>query len=171
LTSSTNIAALLSAIESWPISAALRGEMPGTEWLFPIVETLHVMAFTIVFGSIAMVDLRLLGIASRDSPVSRLSNEVLPWTWTAWGAAAMFGTLMFMAKAGSYAENLQFRLKFVCMGLAALNMLIFKFGAYRQVARWDSDEPPVSAKVAGAASLSLWIGVVFFGRWIGFTMK
>jgi hypothetical protein len=164
-----NIASLLTAIEAWPISAALRGEMPGTEWLFPIVETLHVMAFTIVFGSIAMLDLRLLGIASRDSTVSRLSNEVLPWTWTAWGAAAVFGSLMFMAKAETYAGNLQFRLKFVCMGLAALNMLIFKFGAYRQVARWDSGEPPMSAKLAGALSLSLWIGVVFFGRWIGFT--
>jgi hypothetical protein len=164
-----SIAALLATIESWPISAALRGEMPGTEWLFPIVETLHVMALTIVFGSIAMVDLRLLGIASRNSAVSRLSNEVLPWTWSAWCVAAVFGTLMFIAKAGTYAGNLQFQLKFVCMALAALNMLVFHFGAYRQIARWDSGEPPMSAKAAGALSLSLWIGVVFFGRWVGFT--
>jgi hypothetical protein len=164
-----NTAQLLSAIESWQISAALRGEMPGTEWLFPIVETLHVMALTIVFGSIAMVDLRLLGLASRDSLVSRLSREVLPWTWTAWCSAAVFGTLMFMAKATTYAGNLQFRLKFVCMGLAAVNMLIFHLGAYRQVASWDSGMTPLSAKAAGAASLSLWMGVVFFGRWVGFT--
>jgi hypothetical protein len=163
------IAELLTTIEGWPISAAMRGETPGTEWLFPIVETLHVMALTIVVGSIAMVDLRLLGVASRDTSVSRLSNEVLPWTWTAWGAAAVLGTLMFMAKAQTYAENLQFQLKFVCMGLAALNMLTFHFGAYRQIARWDSAEPPISAKVAGALSLLLWIGVVFFGRWVGFT--
>jgi len=164
-----SVAAVLSTIEAWPISAALRGENPGTEWLFPIVETLHVMALTIVFGSIAMVDLRLLGIASRDSSVSRLSNEVLPWTWTAWCTAAVFGTLMFMAKATTYAGNLQFRLKLICMALAAVNMLIFHFGAYRQVARWDSGATPASAKAAGAASLSLWIGVVFFGRWVGFT--
>jgi hypothetical protein len=127
------------------------------------------MALTIVFGSIAMVDLRLLGIASRNSSVSRLSDEVLPWTWAAWCAAAVFGTLMFIAKATTYAGNLQFRLKFVCMGLAALNMLIFKFGAYRHVDRWDSGVPPASAKLAGGLSLALWIGVVFFGRWIGFT--
>jgi len=164
-----NIATLLNIIEDWPISAAMRGETPGSEWLFPIVETLHVMAFAIVFGSIAMVDLRLLNIASRNSTVSRLSNEVLPWTWTAWSAAAVCGTLMFMAKAETYTGNLQFRLKFVCMGLAALNMLVFHFGAYRQVARWDSGKTPRSAKVAGTLSLSLWIGVVFFGRWVGFT--
>lgn len=161
--------ALLAIIEAWPISAAMRGEMPGTEWLFPIIETLHVMALTLVVGSIAMMDLRLIGIASRDSAVSRLSNEVLPWTWTAWSLAAVFGTLMFMAKAETYAGNLQFRLKFVCMGLAAVNMLVFHFGAYRQVARWDLSAPPMSARVAGALSLLLWSGVVFFGRWVGFT--
>jgi hypothetical protein len=76
---------------------------------------------------------------------------------------------MFMAKAQTYAGNLQFRLKFACMGLAAVNMLVFHFGAYRHVARWDVGEPPLSAKLAGALSLSLWIGVVFFGRWVGFT--
>ena len=164
-----SIEALLAIIEAWPISAAMRGETPGTEWLFPIIETLHVMALTLVVGSIAMMDLRLLGIASRNSTVSRLSNEVLPWTWTAWGVAAVFGTLMFMTKAATYAGNLQFRLKFVCMGFAAVNMLVFHFGAYRQVARWDSGAPPMSARVAGALSLLLWGGVVFFGRWVGFT--
>lgn len=163
------IATLLATIEAWPISAAMRGELPGTEWLFPIVETLHVMALALVVGSIAMMDLRLLGIASRSSAVSRLSNEVLPWTWTAWTAAAVFGTLMFMAKAETYWGNLQFRLKFACMALAALNMLIFHFGVNREVARWDEGEPPMSAKIAGALSLLLWIGVVFFGRWVGFT--
>ncbi len=164
-----SVQALLAIIEAWPISVAMRGEIPGTEWLFPIIETLHVMALTIVVGSIAMVDLRLLGLASRNTAVSRLTAEVLPWTWTAWSVAAVFGTLMFMAKAGTYAGNLQFRLKFVCMGLAAVNMFVFHFGAYRQVARWDGGEPPMSAKLAGALSLSLWIGVVFFGRWVGFT--
>jgi hypothetical protein len=163
------IAQLLASVEAWPISAAMRGELPGSEWLFPIIETLHVMALTIVVGSIAMVDLRLLGIASRDSAVSRLSAEVLPWTWTAWVVAAVFGTLMFMAKAGTYAGNLQFLLKFACMGLAALNMLVFHFGVYREVMRWDEGEPPMSAKMAGTLSLLLWTGVVFFGRWVGFT--
>jgi hypothetical protein len=161
---------VLKGIEALPVSAAVRGEVDGSEWLFPIIETLHVMALSVVVGSIAMMDLRLLGIASRNSPVSRLSKEVLPWTWSAWCIAAVFGTLMFMSKAHSYATNLQFQLKFGCMGLAALNMLVFHLGAFRQVERWDLDDPPRSAKLAGGLSLLLWIGVVFFGRWVGFTM-
>jgi hypothetical protein len=164
-----NLAAWFATIKAWPLSAAVRGDTPGTEWLFPIIETFHVVALTIVMGSIAMVDLRLLGIASRNSAVSRLSAEVLPWTWTAWCTAAVFGTLLFMSNASTYAGNLQFRLKFACMGLAAINMLVFQFGAYRHVARWDTGKTPLSAKLAGGLSLSLWIGVVFFGRWTGFT--
>jgi hypothetical protein len=165
-----SIDALLKSVEALPLAQALRGELPGTDWLFPIIETLHVMALTVVVGSIAMMDLRLLGLGSRDSPVSKLSKEVLPWTWSAWCTAALFGTLLFISKAHTYAENLQFELKFVCMGLAALNMLAFHFGALRQVDRWDLGEPPRSAKVAGALSLLLWIAVVFFGRWVGFTV-
>ena len=161
-------ALLLTSVKAWPLAAAMRGETVGTEWLFPIVETLHVVALTLVVGSIAMLDLRLLGIASRETPVSRLSAEVLPWTWSGWCAAAVFGSLMFIARPDTYAGNPQFRLKLVCMGLAAINTLIFHFGTYRQVAHWDTTEPPRAAKLAGALSLLLWIGVVFFGRWVGF---
>ncbi len=164
-----SLAELLSTIRALPLSAAVRGDTPETQWFFPIIETVHVMALTIVVGSIAMVDLRLLGISSRDSAVSRLSAEVLPWTWSAWCVAAVAGTLMFMARADTYGSNPQFQLKFLCMGLAAVNMLVFHYGTYRRVAHWDRGEPPVSARMAGALSLLLWVGVVFFGRWAGFT--
>ena len=161
--------AVFAAVEAWPLSAAVRGDTPGTEWLFPIIETFHVMALTIVVGSIFMVDLRLLGVTSRNSSVSRLSAEVLPWTWSAWCVAAVFGTLLFISKASTYAANPQFQMKFACMGLAAVNMLAFHFGAYRHVSQWDTGRTPIRAKLAGALSLTLWIGVVFFGRWTGFT--
>jgi hypothetical protein len=164
-----NLAPVWKAIEGWQLSAAMRGDLPNTEWLFLVAETLHVMAITTVFGSIVMVDLRLLGISWRNTRVSKLSEEILPWTWTAWCLAALFGSLMFVAKPVAYSGNLQFRLKFVCMLLAAVNMLVFQFGAFRRVAEWDEGTTPFRAKLAGAISVSLWMAVVFFGRWTGFT--
>lgn len=159
----------LTSLENTPIGAAVRGDL-GWEWLFPQVETIHVLALATVFGSIAMVDLRLLGLASRGSAVSRLSAEVLPWTWVAFVIAAITGTLMFMSKAHVYFYNLQFDLKFVCMFLAGVNMMVFHLGIYRRVLDWDNDfPPPLGARIAGATSLAMWIGVIFFGRWIGFT--
>jgi hypothetical protein len=159
----------LLAVEHTPLAAAMRGELGG-EWLFPIVETLHVISLAMVFGSIVMVDLRLVGAASRNSAVSRLSDEVLPYTWGAFICAIVTGTLLFISKAHVYFYNLQFQLKFLCMFLAGVNMLVFHFGAYRHVLEWDERHPPPrTAQLAGALSITLWIGVISFGRWIGFT--
>jgi hypothetical protein len=157
-------------LEGLRLAEIMRAETPSTEWVFVTVETLHVMALTLVFGTIAMVDIRLLGWTRNKSPIGNLARELLPWTWTAWLMAAITGTLMFISKATIYASNLDFQLKFVCMGLAAVNMLVFHFGPYKTVASWGGDRtPPLSARAAGATSLVLWVGVVVFGRWIGFT--
>ncbi|MEA3105916.1 MAG: hypothetical protein QOI88_521 [Gammaproteobacteria bacterium] len=159
----------LSAAEHTSLAAAMRGEIGG-EWLFPIVETLHVISLAMVFGSIVMVDLRLVGATSRNSAVSRLSGEVLPYTWGAFICAIVTGTLLFISKAHVYFYNLQFQLKFLCMLLAGMNMAVFHFGTYRRVLEWDDRHPPPrAARLAGALSIALWIGVIFFGRWIGFT--
>ena len=159
----------LSAAEHTSLAAAMRGEF-GWEWLFPIVETLHVISLAMVFGSVVMVDLRLVGAASRNSAVSKLSGEVLPYTWGAFVCAAVTGSLLFVSKAHVYFDNLQFQLKFLCMFLAGVNMAVFHLGAYRHVLEWDErHQPPRAARLAGALSMALWIGVIFFGRWIGFT--
>jgi hypothetical protein len=163
-----SLESLVTAIQNLPLAGAMRGESAGSEWLFPIVETLHVLTLTVVFGSIVMVDLRLVGLTERGSSISRLTDETLPWTWTAWVLSAITGTLLFMSKAVTYYGNFQFRMKFVFMALAAVNMLIFHFGAYRKVAQWDTAVPPTSARIAGALSIGFWVAVIFFGRWIGF---
>ncbi|HTP40510.1 MAG TPA: DUF6644 family protein [Steroidobacteraceae bacterium] len=159
----------LGKIQDLGLSQAVRGDL-GYEWLFPIVETFHVFFLALVFGSIVMVDLRLLGLTSRDSLVSRLSREVLPWTWVAFILAACSGTMLFMSKAQTYFYNREFDLKFLFMFLAGINMMVFHFGIYRKVGSWDSTFPtPAAARVAGAVSLLCWSLVIVFGRWIGFT--
>jgi hypothetical protein len=141
-------------------------------WVFPVVETIHVLSLATVFGSIAMLDLRLLGITSKDGAVSSLSHEVLPVTWLAFAVAAVSGILLFLSNASAYAANLQFRLKFLFMGLAAVNMLAFHFGAYRRVSQWDYQlPPPNTARIAGALSILLWLTIIVFGRWTGYTMS
>ena len=163
------IPGFLLAAEHTSLAAAMRGEQ-GWEWLFPIVETLHVISLAMVFGSIVMLDLRLVGATSRNSAVSRLSGEVLPYTWGAFICAVVTGTLLFVSKAHVYFYNPQFQFKFLCMFLAGVNMAVFHFGAYRHVPEWDEKHPPPrAARLAGTLSIALWIGVIFFGRWIGFT--
>jgi hypothetical protein len=141
-------------------------------WAFPNLEAVHVIALALVVGTIAVVDLRLLGLASLGSSVSRLCLDVLPWTWGAFILAVTTGSLMFVSHASDYFDNTAFRIKLLLLVAAGLNMLVFQLLTRPGIARWDRDaSPPLPARLAGAISLTCWIAVVFFGRWIGFTMS
>ena len=153
-------------LQDLPLSVAVR----ESEWLFPTVETIHVLALVLVVGSISTIDFRLLGLGNRHRPVSHVAREMLPWTWSAFVIAAVAGFMMFASKAVKYIDNVPFRLKMLCLVLAAINMLVFHWISSRRMAEWDTGRTPGAAKFAGAASLTLWISIVAAGRWIGFTI-
>jgi len=155
---------------TWLGDTRLSLSIAESTWLFPAIEVVHVFAISMVFGTIAIIDLRLLGLASTSRRYSEMARELLPWTWGAWVVSAMFGTLMIASRPVAYFDNTDFRLKFLCMGLAAINMLVFQFVTSRGVARWDKGRVPLSGRVAGGLSLVLWIGVVYFARKTGFTL-
>jgi uncharacterized membrane protein len=139
-------------------------------WLFPTIETIHVLATVLVVGSVTMLDLRLLGLASRDRSVSELHREVLPWTWASFAVAAIAGMLLFSSSATKYYQNVPFRIKMVLLVLVGLNAAFFELRTFRGVAGWDvGPRIPRSAKIAGGVGIVLWIFVVACGRWIGFT--
>lgn len=150
-------------LEALPLSMAI-----GESWWFPLLESLHVITATFVVGSILMVDLRLLGLAARQHPVSRITREVIPWTLTAFGLSAVTGAGMFITRASHYIDNRAFQVKLVLLVLAGVNMAVFHLGTSRGLARWHTG-PVTSAapRLAGASSLLLWVGVMLAGRWIG----
>jgi hypothetical protein len=157
---------------SWLENTSIAMYISGSTWAFPTIETLHVCFLVIVVGTVAIVDLRLLGVASRNLPVSKLSSDILPVTWCAFVGAVITGSLLFSSKATAYWGNIPFRFKIVCLALAGLNMVIFHFLTYRSVRNWDHDPiTPKAARIAGALSLLFWICVIGFGRWIGFTVR
>ena len=160
-----DIAAFLKTIESWGLSAWIRDSL----YAFPLIESVHVIGLTLVFGTIAIVDLRLLGVAWIQRPFSKVSGDIMKWTWAAFVLTVTTGLLMFITNAGVYFNNLQFRLKIVAIALSGINMLIFELTSGRTVRRWDNEAAPPAGKLAGALSLILWISVIFLGRWIGFT--
>lgn len=140
-------------------------------WAFPTLETLHVIALVTVVGTIAVMDLRLLGLASHQVAVTRMSKDTLPWTWGAFVLAAITGGLLFVSKASSYMANPYFLIKMGLLVLAGLNMLYFHYVTYKTVHEWDEGPVlPTGAKVAATLSLVFWVGVVFAGRAIGFTL-
>jgi hypothetical protein len=140
-----------------------------SSWLFPGIESVHVVAIALVVGSISMVDLRLLDVNLRDRAVGELTAEVLPWTWASFAVAVCTGALMFASNATHYWGTVPFRAKMSLLLLAGINMLVFHATTNKSIEVWGHQaHTPRAAKISGGISLGLWIGVVTFGRWIGF---
>lgn len=139
-----------------------------SQWLFPILETIHVLALAVVVGSIAMVDLRLLGVSSARVPFTRLSGDTLPFTWIAFAVAACSGAALFVSNATIYIAAWPMQIKLGLIALAGLNMLLFHGFVYRKVDTWDNGTVPLAARLSGGLSLIFWFAVVTLGRWIAF---
>ena len=161
-----DIPAFLGWLEGTGLATRIRDSL----LLFPLLESFHVMGLALVFGTIAVIDLRLLGAASTGRSFKRMASETLKWTWAAFGLTALTGALMFTTNAGVYYRNVPFRVKMVLLALAGINMLVFELTTGRTIHRWDQarSAPPAGRTVA-ALSLIIWVAVIFAGRIIGFT--
>jgi hypothetical protein len=152
-------------LEQTSVGASVRESL----WLFPAIETLHLLGMAALVGTIAVFDLRLLGCMLRRERVSELAGRLLPWSWAGFAVQVVTGTLLFMSEAVKVYTNPAFRVKVLLIFLAGVHALIFHGTVYRDVAAWDdSGVLPVGAKVAGFVSILLWVGVVAAGRFIGF---
>jgi hypothetical protein len=151
--------------------SALAVSIAESKWAFPIIETIHVIALTLMIGTVLIMDLRLLGLASVKQRYTALKRDVLPWTWWAFGGAVVSGCLMFITQATKYYENEAFRIKLFLLLLAGINMLVFELMIASGAANWNQESSvPWPGKVAALLSITLWIAIVFFGRRVGFTM-
>ena len=154
----------------WLQGTGLAARIRDSLFVFPLLESAHVIGLALVFGTIAVIDLRLLGVASTERSFQRMASDILKWTWAAFALTALTGSLMFTTNAVVYSHNFYFRAKIVLLVLAGINVLVFELTAGRTIHRWDRapSAPPIGRAVA-TLSLVIWIAVIFAGRIIGFT--
>jgi len=161
-----DLSTFLTSLESSSLAVTIRNSL----YIFPLIESTHVCGLAIVFGTIAVIDFRLLGFASTRRPFHRMATDTLKWTWTAFVLTAITGALMFITNAGVYYHNTFFRLKMLALVLAGINMLVFELTTGRTIEKWDTARSaPTAGKAAAIVSLILWVSIIFLGRWIGFT--
>jgi hypothetical protein len=146
----------------WLTASPLASAMNNHDWAFPVVQSFHFIGFALSIGTIAIVDLRLLGLGMRRQNAAEIAADLNPWTLAGIALMLITGPLMFSTDAVSYHVNPSFQFKMVCLTLA----LLFHFTLHRRAVR--SDVPPLAARLAGAVSLVLWTAVVAGGRMIAF---
>jgi hypothetical protein len=161
-----DLTGIVAGIEGLAVAEWMRSSLKA----MPFVEAAHVLASATVFGTILIVDLRLLGFPSTQRSLRLVEHELLRLTWAAFFLAVITGALMFAANAATYFANTPFRLKMLALLAAGVNLAVFQLITFRTVANWDKDKPPPgAARFAGAASIVIWVAVIFLARWIGFT--
>jgi hypothetical protein len=138
-------------------------------YAFPIIETVHTLGIMVLVGTVAVIDLRLLGISMKNAPVSKLFSQILPWTWGGFAVMFISGLLLFASEAKDNYANDAFRLKLVLLLLVGLNPLIFHTTTFRSVQTWDlAKVTPLRARMAAVFSLCLWAGIIVTGRLIAY---
>lgn len=152
-------------LENTPGSIALHESI----WVYPIVESVHVLTLCVFLGLTVVIDLRLLGATLLATPVSQILRRFLPWTVAGFAVMVVSGALLFYAIPMKTYLNIFFRLKVAFLLMAGLNVAIFQRTASRTMAGWDHDpKPPFRARLAGGVSLALWAGIVICGRMIAY---
>ena len=138
-------------------------------WVYPIVESVHVLTLCLFLGTAVLLDLRLLGATMRRVPVSEVADRLFPWTAAGFVLMVITGVLLFYANPVRTYLNIFFRIKVGMLILAGLNAWVFHSTVYRKVAEWDQDPvAPKRARLAAGLSLALWAGIVVAGRMIAY---
>lgn len=159
------ILSFLERLERTPWSIALHESL----YVWPFVESTHVLTLGLFVGTAAMLDLRLLGLALANVPVSDLTRRILPWTRGSFAVMVTTGLLLFYATPVTYYHSLFFRLKLVLLTFAGINVWLFHGRVHRGVDAWaESPVVPRAARVAAVVSLVSWAGVVVSGRLIAY---
>ena len=130
-----------------------------------MIETIHLFALTLLFGSILVLNLRLFGLVMQQQPISQLARTISPYLWGSLGMMVASGVLLFFSEALKLYSNTPFRTKMVLLFTA----LIFHFTIYRKVTAADEIQvKSIWMKFAAVVSLTLWLGVGFAGGAIAY---
>jgi hypothetical protein len=147
--------------QSW--SQALEGSLN----FWNLLEGTHLITLMLFAGTIFVVDLRLLGVTFRKTPVSVVSDRVLPLTVAGFVLMIVTGLALFLAKPVIYYHSLWFRLKLVFLAVAMINIVVFHARVQRNQHKWDTLAlPPRAARISAVLSLASWAAVITMGRFI-----
>jgi len=138
-------------------------------YMYPVIESVHVLTLCLFVGMSTMLDLRLLGLTLRRVPLTDITNRLFPWMFVGFGVMVVTGVLLFYAIPIRSYQSIWFRMKVVLLICAGLNAWIFHATIYRSVGDWGvSRTVPPRARLAGVLSLVFWTGIIVFGRMIAY---
>ena len=156
----------LLAFFTWCEQSFIGEAIRNSQWLFPVIESIHLLALVLIAGAVLVVDMRLFGVGLRRQPVAQLARDAQPWLIGGLMVMLTTGILLFLSEAIKCYYSSAFAWKMTSLLLA----LIFTFSVRRKVALADEGRVgPLWSRLVAVVSVALWSGVGIGGRWIGFS--
>lgn len=134
-------------------------------WLYPWLNTLHVVGMALLLGAVAVLDLRLVGLFRAGRPADAAAIT-LPLAKLGFALAVPTGLGLFIAEANGVVTNWVFLVKFAAIAVALANIAIFHRGRFRDIERWS--RIPAAARAAAAVSLLAWLIAAICGRYAAY---
>ncbi len=138
--------------------------------IWNVIEGTHVLTLMFFAGTIWIVDLRMMGLAFRSMPFSKLNDRILPITMASFAVMVLTGVLSFIGRDPLlYYHDIWFRLKMAFLVFAAINIFWFHYTVQKTQQDWDAaPNPPMKVKLSGAISMASWLLIIIFGRFIAY---
>ena len=150
----------------WLAGTSLSQQIQDAFWVIPTVQTVHIISIAIVMTSMAMLDLRLVGVAGRRQSLFDMAGRFLPWVWTALVVLLCSGTILIIGEPGRDLLNTVFWIKMSLLATGLVLTWTFQHMLRRSKTFWDRNRP--AAVLLGSASLVIWVGIIGAGRWIAY---
>jgi hypothetical protein len=148
----------------WCDSTWLGETIRSSRIYFPVIETFHLLALTVLFGAMIVLNLRLCRLIMKHQPVQLLAKDLSPWALSSLVVILVSGILLFLSEAMKCYASKPFQVKMMFLFAA----LIFHFSIHWKVTRADRDPGLLSGAFVGGINFLLWFGVGLGGRAIGF---
>lgn len=162
--------AALGEFCKWLAATPLSNTIQTTGWIIPALQTIHILSVAVLFSSAVLVDLRIWRVLERDVPLGEVARRFLPAIWPVLLILLITGSLLIVGEPRRSLLNSTFYLKMALLAVA----ILLTAGLQRSISSspnfWDRDRGRrIAGKLAATASLLVWCGILFAGRWIAYT--
>jgi hypothetical protein len=171
--------AALSEFSKWLAATSLSHTIQTVGWIIPTLQTVHILSVAVVFSSAVLVDFRILRLFERDVPLPQVTRRFLPTIWPVLLILLLTGSLLIIGEPRRSLLNSTFYLKMVLLVVAILLTAVLQGSIASSSASWEKDRSrrtagkvtagKVLARILATASLLVWCGILFAGRWIAYT--
>jgi hypothetical protein len=162
--------AALSELSKWLAATSVSHAIQTAGWIIPTLQTIHILCVAIVFSSAVLVDFRIFRLFERDVPLGEITRRFLPPIWPVLLILLVTGSLLIIGEPRRSLINPTFYLKMALLMIAILLTVSLQHGSASSPGFWDKDRGRrFASRLMAAASIVVWCGILFAGRWIAYT--